>query len=123
MCFALKKNSRGNALLAVLVIITASLIILGATLNWSSNTKRTTGRYNQYTRSLAAAEAATEKVIVAINSDYKNQGQAYVLKNLDKYRLMTPTSSEDPIWSTYRFTDYNGTANRVQVEFINGTNL
>src|SRR5437867_2450743 len=118
-----KNHISGSALVMVMVVISASLLMLGAALSWMSNNKTLTHRYNQYTRSTAAAEAATEKVIVAINNDYKLLGQTYVLNNLDKYRQMVPSRAENIAWRDYRFTDAQGSSGRTQIEYIKATNL
>jgi len=75
---------RGSAVVGVLVLIVVTMIILAAGLSWTFANVRLNHRHNQYTRCLGAAEAATEKAIVSLNTDYKNNGQAYVEKNLDK---------------------------------------
>jgi len=118
-----KSGLTGTALITVVVIISASLLVLGATLTWMSQNTTYTHRYNQYTRTVAAAEGATEKVIVNINNDYKLLGQGYVLKNLDKYRAMVPTKAENRAWAYYRFTDANNQGGRVNIEYINSSNL
>ena len=90
--------AQGSAIVLVLVFTTICLIILLGLLGWVTSNARLTQRHCQYSRSVAAAEAATEKVLTAISTDYKNLGQGYVLANLDTYRHMCPTSSEDPAW-------------------------
>lgn len=117
------RQCRGSALVTVVLIISGSLLILGATLRWMSSNTTFNHRYNQYTRSVAAAEAATEKVIVNINNDYKVYGQVYVLNNLDKYRGMVPTKTENAAWGNYRFSDTQGAGSRIQIEYTKGTNL
>jgi hypothetical protein len=118
-----KNHASASALVMVMVIISASLLMLAASLSWMSNNKTLTARYNQYTRSTAAAEAATEKIIVAINNDYKLYGQTYVINNLAKYRSMVPSGTENKFWRDFRFTDETGHPGRTQIEYIAGTNL
>ena len=45
------------------------------------------------------------------------------MKHLDTYSAMVPTAAEDPNWANYNFTNLKGTNNRVQVDFIAGSNL
>jgi hypothetical protein len=120
---SLPRTTSANALVAVMVIIGASMLLIGAALTWTSGQKSLTQRYSQYTRSVSAAEAATEKVIVAINQDYRNSGPAVVMKNLDKYRTLVPKASEYPEWRRFRFLDSKGNLDRVEVEFVAATNF
>jgi hypothetical protein len=106
-----------------MVLIGASMLLIGAALTWTSGQKSLTQRYSQYTRSVSAAEAATEKVIVAINQDYRNSGPAVVMKNLDKYRTLVPKASEYAEWRKFRFLDSKGNLDRVEVEFVAATNF
>jgi hypothetical protein len=106
-----------------MVLIGASMLLVGAALSWISGQKSLTHRYSQYTRCVSAAEAATEKVIVAINQDYRNSGPGVVLRNLDKYRTLVPNSSEYPDWRNFRFLDSKGNLDRVEIEFVNATNF
>lgn len=117
------RHQSGNALITVMLLIGVSMLLLGAALSSMSNHKSLTHRYNQYTRSVAAAEGATEKVIVAINQDYKNLGHGYVTRNLDKYRALVPKKIEFPGWQEYRFFDAKGNLGRSEVEYTIGTNL
>lgn len=116
-------TTRGNALVSVMVLIGASMLLLGAALSWMSNHKSLTHRYSQYTRSVSAAEAATEKVIVGINHDYKNFGHGHVMKNLDKYRSYVPKGAEYAEWKNFVFKDSKGQAGRLDLEYIVSTNL
>lgn len=107
----------------VLVFTTICLIILLGLLGWVTSNARLTQRHCQYTRSIAAAEAATEKVLTAISTDYKYQGQGYVLANLDTYRHMYPTSSENPAWADFSFMNLQGTADRTYVQYTPGNSF
>lgn len=118
-----RKLSQGNALVAVMLMIMISLIAVGAALSWTMSSQNMTYRHSQYTRTVAAAEAATEKAVIAINDDYKRYGQVYVVSNLNQYRAMVPKPNESSRWSKYKFTDAAGNADRIQVDYIQGTNL
>jgi len=117
------QSTSGNAIVMVMVLIGVSMLLIGVALSWMSGHKSLTHRYTQYTRSVSAAEAATEKVLVAINQDYKNFGHGYVMKNLDKYRSMVPKTAEFPDWKNFRFTDAAGNLGRLNVEYLAATNL
>lgn len=89
----------------VLVLSAATLLILASTLGWTSTNVTLTARNNEYFRTLAAAEAATEKVIAAIEWDYQAGGDATVLASLDNYRALVPLASESPGFGNYTFSD------------------
>ncbi len=116
-------SNAGTAVLSVLVLIVVTMIILSAALSWTFTNVRLNHRNNQYTRALCAAEAATEKAIVNLNTDYKNYGQGYVESNLEKYRQMVPNVKENAAWADFRFYDSKGYLDRMDVAFIKGTNL
>ena len=116
-------KSRGSVVVGTLILIVVTMLVLAATLGWTFTNVRLNHRHNQYTRSLGAAEAATEKAIVSLNTDYKTYGQGYVEANLEKYRQMVPKKSENIAWSEFRFYDSKGYQDRMDVEFIKGTNL
>ena len=117
------QNSRGSVVVGTLILIVATMLVLGATLSWTFTNSRFNHRHNQYTRALGAAEAATEKAIVTLNTDYKTYGQGYVEANLEKYRQLVPKKSENVAWADFRFYDSKGYLDRMDVEFIKGTNL
>ena len=107
----------GYAILLVLILSVATLTILAAALSWCSTNTTTNQRNNQYFKSMAAAEAATEKVITAMTTDYKNQGDALVFANLDNYRHLVPTAAENALWAGYEFKDGQGNLNQTYVEY------
>ena len=109
-------NRQGHALLLVILFLAVSAIILAGALNWSRSGTMLNERNNQYFRSIAAAEAATEKVLTHIKADYDAEGENMVLAHLDTYRTMIPSVAENSDWSSYMFYDLNNTANRVSVE-------
>jgi hypothetical protein len=109
-------NRRGHALLLVILFLAVSAIILAGALNWSRSNTFLNERNNQYFRSLAAAEAATEKVLTQLKADYDAEGEPMVLANLGTYRTMIPTGTENPDWNSYAFYDLNNTPSRISVE-------
>lgn len=113
----------GSVIVGVLVLVVVTMIVLSATLSWSFTNVRLNHRHNQYSRCVAAAEAATEKALVTINTDYKNHGQAYVERNLSHYRQLVPTTTETKSWADFRFFDSRGYADSLDVVFMKATNL
>ncbi len=112
------RRTSGYALMLVLIISVATLTILGAALNWCMTNTTINQRNNQYFKTLAAAEAATEKVITRLASDYQSQGDSLVFANLDSYRHLVPTTAESSVWSGYQFKDGQGALNRTYVEYV-----
>lgn len=100
-----KKSGRqsGYALLIVLVFASLSLLTLGGALNWTSTTAKTTDRNNRYFTALAAAEAATEKVLSRVSRDFQNDGESLVYSSLGSYRSLVPTSGECSYWGEFEF--------------------
>jgi hypothetical protein len=76
-----------------------------------------TYRSIQYKRSVAAAEAATEKVVSQISRDFLYGGESLVINNLNTYRQSTvPSSTNSPYWGTWEFNDANGNTGQTYVQ-------
>src|SRR5687768_15044658 len=89
---------RASVLVMVFFLALATLLVMGAVLQWSSTNVTLSGRNNEYYRSLSAAEAASEKVLGRLAHDYRENGEAYVVANVDTYRNLVPKSTENPIF-------------------------
>ena len=116
-----KPGQTGSALVLVLIMSAIALTILAGVMNWAANSNRLTHRSIQYTRSVAAAEAATEKVESQITRDFLSGGEALVSQNLNTYRQIVPLSSDSSYWNTWVFDDGNGNLNRTYVQGVPGT--
>src|SRR4051812_1441524 len=106
-------SRQGHALLLVLLFLLISAIILAGALDWSRSNVFLNERNNQYFRSLAAAEAATEKVLTQIKMDYDAEGENMVFANLPLYRTIIPLGTENKDWNSYTFMDLQNTASRT----------
>jgi hypothetical protein len=104
----------------VFVFLTVSLAVLIAALAWTQTSSTLIERQNRYFRTVAAAEAATEKVLAQIAQDYQKQGESLVLSpsRLELYRTLIPTVDESPVWARYEFRSPQGEPNRVLVEYV-----
>jgi Tfp pilus assembly protein PilX len=111
-----KPRQAGSALLLTMIMLAIALAILAAALSWSASSTRLTYRSIQYTRSVAAAEAATEKVVSQINRDFLYGGESLVINNLDSYRHTVPSSSDSAYWSTWQFNDASGNTGQTYVQ-------
>jgi len=117
-----KRNQAGGALMLTLILSAIALALLAAAMSWSASNTKLTYRSIQYNRSIAAAEAATEKVVSQMNQDYLYGGESLVSNNLSSYRQNTvPTSSDSPYWSSWKFDDGNGNSGRTYVQRLPGT--
>jgi hypothetical protein len=101
----------------VLILLGVSFAMAGSIYLYTSHTVRLNKRLNDYYLAVAAAEAATEKVLSQVNSDYKTFGSGYVVSRLSYYATQVPTTSEAADWSNFDFMDLSGQANRVEVQY------
>ena len=67
-------RSAGNALVMTMIMTAVALMLLAGIMSWSAGNARLASRSNEYTRAVAAAEAATEKVNSRMSSDYLSAG-------------------------------------------------
>lgn len=100
-----RRRRQGSALMITLIMLGVALAILASTLSWTSTSTRLTYRTIQYHRSVAAAEAATEKVISQMTRDYFNGGNVEVANNLANYRANVPNATDSGYWNDWQFND------------------
>jgi Tfp pilus assembly protein PilX len=81
-----KPDRTGSALMLTLIMSAIALALLAGAMSWSVSSTRLTYRSIQYNRSVAAAEAATEKVASQINRDFLYGGAGLVVNNLNSYQ-------------------------------------
>jgi hypothetical protein len=91
--------------------------MVGGVYSYTSQTVRLNQRLQDYYLAVAAAEAATEKVLSQANSDYTSYGAAYVSSRLSYYQSQTPSATEAAAWSNFDFMDLSGQANHVEVQY------
>jgi len=113
-----RRAAAGYALLMVLVVCGLGLLLVGASMQRTSNISLLNERNNQYFATINAAEAATEKVIARMRWDYVNGADAAVNGNLNLYRTSVPTSAENAYWSNFEFSDGQGNRHRTYVQCI-----
>ena len=98
-----------------------ALALLAGVMGWAVSSFRVTQRSIQYTRSVAAAEAATEKIKSQIMRDFLNGGEALVVNHLSAYQTTVPTAADSAYWGTWIFNDGNGNAGQTFVQRVPGT--
>jgi hypothetical protein len=113
-----KRPRTGSALLLTLIMTAVALLTLAGALAWSANTARLTYRSNQYQCSVAAAEAATEKVLSQISQDFLRGGEKMVNDNLASYQRTTLTASDSPYWADWEFNDSAGHVGQTFVQCV-----
>ena len=96
------------ALMTVLVMAAISLLVLAGAMQRTSTVVLLNERHNQYATTICAAEAATEKVIGRMRSDYSSGSDSQITLNLDLYRGSIPTTQESSRWGDFQFTDAQG---------------
>jgi hypothetical protein len=102
----------------VLVLCLATMLILTSILSWTSTNVNLSGRNNEYFRTVAAAEAAAEKVIAAIQADYQSGGDAGVQPNISTYRSRVPLASDDAILGNYTYNDAQGNSGQTFLQYL-----
>lgn len=112
-----RNQTEGSAIVVTMVFTTVCLLVCLGLMGWVNVNARLTHRHIEYSRTTAAAEAATEKVFTTISTDYANNGAGYVLANMDKYRNLVPTTAENAAWDDFTFSDVNGTAGKTHVQY------
>jgi hypothetical protein len=115
------QKQTGSALMLVLILSAIALATLAGVMAWAATSTRLTHRSIQYTRSVAAAEAATEKVVSQITRDFLNGGESLVENNLNSYQAMVPTTSDSLYWDTWVFDNGNGNLNQTFVQHTSAT--
>ena len=100
-----------------MIMSAIALAILAGVMAWASTSVRLTHRSIQYTRSVAAAEAATEKVVSQITRDFLFGGEKLVSDNLSFYRQSTvPSVSDSAYWNNWQFNDASGNTGQTYVQ-------
>jgi len=105
----------GFSLALVLVFTGILFLLLSGLLLWTTTNGNLTQRYNEYYDSVAASEAATEKVVAAVAADFQRLGAGGVDANLSSYHANVPTQSEVGEWGNYQFNDPSGIQNATYV--------
>ncbi|HEX3798266.1 MAG TPA: hypothetical protein VH413_06145 [Verrucomicrobiae bacterium] len=111
-----RRQAGYSALFITLVLVGASLLVLGATLSRSTASSRLTDRNTLFIASDGAAEAAVEKALARVMVDFANGGESLVLTNLTYYQTqLLPTSAESSYWTNFTWSDGQGHDNQIYV--------
>ena len=111
-----RSGSGGYALVMVMLVTAMALLVLSASMNWTSQTALLNERNNQLSTSLFAAEAATEKVLTRMSRDYEVSGEGTVYGNLSQYQALYPTTNESSYWANFQFSNAQGGSGQTYVQ-------
>jgi len=121
------RTRRGSTLLIVLGLGAVALMVFAGTVRWTAGTAHITDQSVRHSVTLAAAEAATEKVLAEIGQDFSKQGAGVVNSKLPTYRGRVPRPQEHPHWGRFRFSNGRGNQDETRLEIVapwtNGTPL
>ena len=113
-----RPTENGYALLLVVVLASIALASLVGALSWATGNTTLNLRSNQYYRTAAAAEAATEKVLTHMTDDYVRDGDYGNFSHLAEYSTLFPTTAEDSLWGGYAFSDGQGGNNQTYILYV-----
>ncbi len=111
-----RQGQAGFALLMVMVLLAISFMVLGATMARTTTNTKLIDRNNAYIAATTAAEAATEKALALLMSDYQQGAEALVLSNLSTYQAAVPATSESSYWTNFQFSDAQGHTGKTYVQ-------
>lgn len=117
-----KARQTASALAVTLVMTSVALAILAGAMAWSAHSTRMTHRSIQYTRSVAAAEAVTEKAIGQITRDFLLGGEKLVRDKQSTYVRTSLASFDSPYWSSWTFNDASGYSGQTSVQALVASN-
>lgn len=120
-----RRPVQGHVLLTVTILLAVSFVMAAGMYSYAKSNQRLNQRNNDYIAATFAAEAATEKVLSQITTDFRAYGDGYLQQNLATYRAMVPSSSEASAWTNFDFEDLSGLSGRNEVQFnsLNGFSI
>ena len=101
----------------VMVMMAISLVIVTGLSGYSTGNAKLNQRNSDYYTTVSASEAATEKVLTSMNSDFRDYGDGYVISRLDNYRKLVPKATESPEWGTFDFMNLAGQVDRTEIQY------
>src|SRR5438034_6913414 len=108
-------RAKAFSLLLVMFLLGIGFLLMTGVMRWSEANRTLAGRHSDHFTSLAAAEAATEKVLASLSRDFQNFGVPGVDANLSAYGNSYPTTAELAEWGQYEFRNPQGGNNSTYV--------
>lgn len=121
MKIKLKSQARAAyaSLLTVMIMVLVASMILAGTLKRTYGVANMNSRAVDMMNSQNAAEAAVEMVFSRMQWDFQAQGGlGTVVSSLATYRSLIPTSTQDPFWGKFQFSDGQGNVGKTYVNQI-----
>ncbi|MDR3458420.1 MAG: hypothetical protein P4N60_13295 [Verrucomicrobiae bacterium] len=115
-----QRQPAGFVLLLVVVLVFFTVMILAGVMNRTSTVSLLNLRSTQLNQLDSAAEAAVEKAYAKMAFDFQSAGgPGTVTNNLASYRTLVPTTTDNPCWGNYAFSDpVSGNTNSLYVGFV-----
>src|SRR4051794_18878348 len=113
-----RAGGRAYALTIVLIFTALGVMVLGSLMQRVSTDGGLVSRSNQYFNSVEAGEAATEKVVAELTTDFLDQGAATVSGKMITYHSRVPLAAENAAWNKFRFKDTKGKKDSTDVQQI-----
>src|SRR2546426_804755 len=111
----LPRRTKAYSLLLVMFLLGVGFLVMTGVMRWSGANSTLAERHREYYTTVAAADAATEKVVSSISHDFQNLGVAGVDANLSAYGNSYPTAAESAEWGQYEFLNPLGGNNSTYV--------
>jgi len=110
-----RTNKKATALLVVMALGVAGTIVLSGTLKWTSHNAMQINRNIAYQNAVLAAEAATEKALSMLITDFAKEGAGTVGGRMNEYKKRIPRPDEHPQWGRYKFKNGRGSEGEILV--------
>ncbi len=112
------RSKKAMALLIVMGLGGVAIAIVGGVLGWTNTNANLIDRNIAYQNAVLAAEAATEKALSKMATDFAKEGAPTVGKNISLYKRHIPVPNEHPRWGWYKFNNGRGLDDEISVEII-----
>lgn len=100
---SVRSNDNAYVLLLILIFMAISCLMLSGIMLWTSNNSVLTTRNAQLQNSFYAADSAIEKAIASMENDFYQQVD--ISGNSSQYATNLPSSSDNPFFKGYVFSD------------------
>ncbi len=111
-----KCSGESRALRRIFLLLGLGLLLSAQAFAQTAQSKRDADRGSQFFVNAAAAQAATEKVVAQISSNFLLNGEAYVLSNLSNYSTIVPLAFDNAYWTNYTFINpQTGATNSISI--------
>jgi len=114
----LPTSKNATALLIVMVLGGVAIAVVAGVLSWTNSNAKLIDRNIAYQNAVFAAEAATEKALSKMATDFAREGAPTVGNNMPIYKRRIPVPDEHPRWGWYKFKNGRGAKDEISVDII-----